>query len=101
MVCAKDTIEKREDEVAKACANSSKIIEVNTSGLDQLGQCTMPTYDFLKKYKVYGGELICLSSDAHELGKVNANFAETAKKLKEMGFSKLYVPWDKERPVNL
>ncbi len=101
MVCARDTIELREQEVAKACAQSGKIIEVNTSGLDQPGQCTMPTYDFLCKFKAYGGERICLSSDAHELGKVNANFAQTAQKLKEIGFEKLYLPWAKGCPVLL
>ncbi len=101
MICAQETIEQREDEVAKACAKSSKIIEINTSSLDAPGQCTMPTFAFLEKYKKFSGDTICLSGDAHELGKVNAGFAQTAQRLKDMGFTKLTMPWAKDEPVLL
>jgi len=101
MICAQEVVNQREDEVACACARSGKIIEVNTSGLDAPGHCTMPGIKFLRKYKFYGGEKLCLSSDAHEVWRVNCGFAQTAQQLKQIGFDKLYLPWAKDKPVLL
>ncbi len=93
MAFAKDLIEKREDETAKACARSGKIVEVNTSGLFKACACTMPNKAFLTKYRNYGGDRICLSSDAHDIKDAHAGFSDSAWLLKELGFSNLYPPW--------
>ena len=95
MVYANDLIARREDEVAKACALSDKIIEVNTSGLFKPGACTMPNDVFLTHYKKYGGEKLYLSSDAHDVQNANQGFARAAQRLQELGFDKLYPPWSK------
>lgn len=99
MVCARELIDRREDEVAKAYAKSQKIVEVNTSGLDAPGQCTMPGKAFLQKYKRYGGDRLCLSSDAHDVNRANSGFAVAAQQLKELGFDKLVMPWAKDQRI--
>ena len=62
---AKAQIEDLEDEIALAAARSGKIIEVNTSGLQKPSKTCLPGPFFLERYKHYGGEKLCLSSDAH------------------------------------
>ncbi len=92
-------VDKREEEVAKACAKSGKIVEVNTSGVTAPGACTMPTAQFLRHYKTHGGTRLCLASDAHAVARANDHFAHTAALLKDLGFDRLTLPWAKESPV--
>lgn len=101
MVFARDLIEKREDALAKACAHSGKIIEVNTSSLFKPSANTMPGDFFLTQYKKYGGKRLCLSSDAHDCKDAHQGFAETAHRLKDIGFDSIHVPWSPDTPILL
>jgi len=101
MAAARDFVERREAEIAKACAVSGKIVEVNTSGLFSACRSTMPNDAFLMRFREYGGEKICLSSDAHAPQNINAGFAHTAEHLKSLGFDKLCLPWAKGITVSL
>ena len=101
LVYAHETIEMREQEVARACAQSGKVIEVNTSGLTAPGQRTMPSDTFLQKYLRYGGHRVCLASDGHDTTKVNQCFAQAAQMLRDLGFTYLTYPWDPDHPEML
>jgi len=96
-----DLIAQREDQVAKACAQSGKIVEVNTSGLVAPSANTMPTDAFLKFYKKHGGERVALASDCHDASKLNQLFDEAADTLRSIGFGYIYYPWDIENPEKL
>ena len=91
----------RTDRTARLCAESGKIIEVNTSGLFSPARRTMPGPEFLKAYRSYGGERICLSSDAHDVRHLNQGFCQAAELLRSLGYRYLFYPWDKERGVSL
>ena len=92
LVYAADLISEREDEVAKVCAQSGIIVEVNTSSLSNSGK-TMPTDDFLRRFRHYGGERVALGSDAHDAKDLNQNFDFAADMLRTLGFRYLFYPW--------
>ena len=94
-------IAEREDQVARVCAQSGKIVEVNTSGFGAPSQKSMPSDDFLRMYKRHGGERVCLASDCHDVSKLNQGFDEAADMLRAIGFAYIYYPWDAENPVKL
>ena len=94
-------IAEREDQIAKACAESGKIVEVNTSGLTALGQKSMPSDDFLKLFKRHGGERLALASDCHDVSNLNQSFDEVADMLRAIGFGYIFYPWDAENPEKL
>lgn len=94
-------IREAELEIAKLCARSDMIVEVNTSGLFSPSACTLPGNDFLKHYIDHGGRLICLGSDAHNTGDVARGFKEAGMMLKALGFGYLTLPWDREHHIKL
>ena len=91
----------RTERTARLCAESGKVIEVNTSGLFSPAKRTMPGVDFLKAYRAYGGERICLSSDAHDVRNLNQGFCQAAELLRSLGYRYLFYPWDKAHGVPL
>ena len=52
-------------EIFSRIISTGKGIEINTSGLRQLPQETMPSFQMIKWYKEMGGEILTLGSDAH------------------------------------
>ncbi len=57
------------DEILKLVINNGKGIEVNTSGVDRIGDF-LPTVDFVKRFHELGGEIITVGSDAHDKNRV-------------------------------
>lgn len=53
------------DEIMKALAENGKGMEINTSGKDRVGEF-LPSYDFIKRFKELGGEIITVGSDSHD-----------------------------------
>jgi histidinol-phosphatase (PHP family) len=51
--------------VLKAIVHSGIALEINTSGLFQQLQSTMPSEDVISMYRSLGGELITIGSDSH------------------------------------
>ena len=51
--------------VLKAIIHSGIALEINTSGLFQQLQSTMPSEDVISTYRHLGGELITIGSDSH------------------------------------
>ncbi|MCX7842679.1 MAG: histidinol-phosphatase HisJ family protein [Clostridia bacterium] len=90
-----------ENEVAKACALSDKIIEVNTSGLFSKCAFALPHADFLKTYYLNGGRLLSLGSDAHNAAHIGRGFREALEVLKDIGFKYIMLPWDRENPLKI
>lgn len=64
-----------------------KGIEVNTSGIRQGIDETMPNALVLKWYRECGGEIITVGSDAHITQDLGAEIPQTYQMLKELGFS--------------
>ena len=83
------------DEILKALANSGKALEINTSGLFDVFNCTMPNSDVVKRFKMLGGEYITIGSDAHIPDRVGAHFDTALSIAKNAGFD--YVTYYKSR----
>lgn len=94
-------VREAELEIAKLCACSDMIVEVNTSGLFSQAASTLPGNDFLKHYYDHGGRLICLGSDAHKAEDVARGFREACIMLKTFGFGYMTLPWDKDHHIKL
>ena len=79
--------EERIQEILRVLAQTGKGIEINTSGLRQQIQETMPTLPYLKRLRQLGGEIVTLGSDSHNAHDLAAGFAVAAQLLREAGFS--------------
>ncbi len=53
------------DEIFKTLIANGKALEINTSGLRQPIGKTMPTENYVRRFRELGGELLTLGSDAH------------------------------------
>ncbi len=88
-------------ELARVCAQSGKILEINTSGLfAPLGK-TIPDITFTSEYCRCGGRLVSIGSDAHQAAHLGRGFATAYALLREIGFQYLTLPWDKDHPLPL
>jgi len=74
------------DEILKAAINSGKGIEVNTSGLRQAINDTMPNIQIIKRYRELGGEIITIGSDAHCTEHIGCGVQDTMSLLSGLGF---------------
>lgn len=75
-----------------------KGIEVNTSGLFQAINETMPPLSIVKLYKECGGEIITVGSDAHKLEHVSLTIREGQDILREAGFEYI-TTFEKRKPI--
>lgn len=57
------------DEILKILVDKGKGIEVNTSGVDRIGDF-LPSLDYIKRFRELGGEIITIGSDAHDRTRV-------------------------------
>ncbi|MEY8338907.1 histidinol-phosphatase HisJ family protein [Lachnospiraceae bacterium 62-35] len=75
-----------------------KGLECNTCGFRYGMEQPNPSAYILKEYRKMGGEIITIGSDAHESGQIGSYFSETAKLLKECGFSS-YTVFHNRTPI--
>ena len=88
------------DEIFKALIANGKALEINTSGLRQPIGKTMPTENYVRRFRELGGELLTLGSDAHFTEHVGAGIDEGYAIAESCGFE--YVTYFKERkPVKV
>lgn len=74
------------DAVLSALAKGDRALEVNTSGLrNEIGE-TLPTMEYLVRFRELGGKHITIGSDAHEAQHVGAGLEQAAKMIKKAGF---------------
>lgn len=64
------------DEIFATLIKNGKALEINTSGLRQPIGKTMPTENYVRRYRELGGELLTLGSDAHFTEHVGAGIDE-------------------------
>lgn len=57
------------DEIMKILVQKGKGMEINTSGVDRVGEF-LPSVDFIKRFRQLGGEIITVGSDAHNAARV-------------------------------
>lgn len=57
------------DEIMKILAQNGKGMEINTSGVDRVGDF-LPSLDFIKRFCELGGEIITVGSDSHDSERV-------------------------------
>lgn len=69
----------------KRLIEKGKGIEINTAGLTKIG-VVHPHIEALKLYKVLGGEIITVGSDAHEAKNIGYGFDVAEDMLKSIGF---------------
>ena len=77
---AKRTVTYREiadiaDEIMKCLVAKGKGMEINTSGVDRAGDY-LPSADFLRRFREFGGEIVTIGSDAHDGSRVGQYSAE-------------------------
>ncbi len=53
------------DEIMRTLAENGKGMEINTSGVDRVGEL-LPSYDYIKRFRELGGEIITVGSDSHD-----------------------------------
>ena len=70
------------DEILNILVSKGKGLEMNTSGIDRIGDF-LPGREYLKLYKQLGGEIVTIGSDAHATDRVGQYTAEALSLLKE------------------
>ena len=73
------------DAILKQIIETGHGIEINTSSLRRKDK-PMPSYDFIKRYRELGGEILTIGSDAHKPAHVGLRFEEVKEQLKAIGF---------------
>ena len=71
------------DEIMKTVIAKGKGMEINTSGVDRVGDF-LPSATFLRRYKELGGEIVTVGSDAHTPDRVGQYTREALEILKDI-----------------
>ena len=71
------------DEILKTVAQKGKGLEINTSGVDRCGGF-LPTEDYFRRFKEFGGEIVTIGSDAHTATRVGQYSFEACEILKDI-----------------
>lgn len=84
------------DEILKIVISNGKGIEVNTSGVDRIGEF-LPTVDFVKRFCELGGEIITIGSDAHDKSRVGRYAKEACEMIKTV--CPYVCTFEKRKPI--
>ncbi len=57
------------DEIMKILAKKGLGMEINSSGVDRVGEF-LPSHAFIKRFRELGGEIVTIGSDAHDASRV-------------------------------
>ncbi len=84
------------DEIMRILVKKGKGMEINTSGIDKVGEF-LPTADYLKRFRELGGEIVTVGSDAHDRTRVGQYAKEAAELVQEIfGY---VCTFEKRKPV--
>ena len=86
------------DDVLRALVDSGKGLELNTSGFRYGLGHAHPQLDILKRFKVLGGDIVTVGSDAHRPLAIAEHFDKAADILKAAGY-KAYTVFKERKPV--
>ncbi len=75
-------------------------IEINTSGLREKINVTLPSEKYVKIYRDLGGEIITVGSDAHCAENLGKGISQGIQIAKKCGFDKIYY-YDRRKPVSI
>ena len=76
-------------EIFKALISRGKGIEINTSGLRQKINSTMPPLEYVKLYRELGGEILTIGSDSHRTADLGSGVETGAELAKAAGFKRI------------
>lgn len=79
------------DEIFNLLIENNKALEINTSGLRQKINTTLPPVELIKRYYNCGGRLITIGSDSHIPEDVGKGISDTIPVLKEIGFKSILI----------
>lgn len=71
------------DEIMKTLVSKGKGMEINTSGVDRVGEF-LPSIDYLRRFRELGGEIVTIGSDAHDSGRIGQYANEALALVKEV-----------------
>jgi len=71
------------DEIMKRLAEKGRGMEVNTSGMDRVGEF-LPSGDYLKRFKELGGQIITVGSDAHDDTRIGQYIPQAMEMVKDI-----------------
>ena len=71
------------DEIMRILVQKGKGMEINTSGMDRVGEF-LPSITYLKRFKELGGEIVTIGSDAHNAERVGQYAQEALDVLREV-----------------
>ncbi|MBZ4665092.1 histidinol-phosphatase HisJ family protein [Mahella sp.] len=83
--------------ILKWLIENGKGIEINTSGFRYNLNSTMPTPEFVRRYKELGGEILTIGSDAHSIDYIAYNFDLAYDIAREAGF-KYVTTFEQQQP---
>lgn len=84
------------DEIMRTLAEKGKGMEINTSGVDRVGEF-LPSLEFVRRFRELGGEIITVGSDAHNTARVG-QYIDGALEIAKDVFG--YVcTFEKRRPI--
>ena len=86
------------DKILEKLISSGKGIEINTGGLSRGIKETNPCTDIVRRFKLMGGEIITIGSDAHTPDKIAAHFKIAESVLTECGFG-YYCTFEGREPT--
>ncbi len=72
-------------------------LEVNSSGIRKGLHVSMPSAEYIERYRRLGGKLITVGSDAHRVEDVGADIPQCLDMLKEIGYNEICV-FEKKQP---
>lgn len=84
------------DEILKNVISKGRGIEVNTSGVDRIGDY-LPSFDYVKRYFELGGEIITVGSDSHDRSRVGQYTSDAIKLISE--FSPYVCTFEGRKPI--
>lgn len=79
------------DEILINLIKKGKGIEINTSGIRYGLESPHPNIDIIKRYKLLGGKIITVGSDAHKIDDLGKDFDIAYDILEQVGFDEIAV----------
>ncbi len=71
------------DEIMRLLAENGHGMEINTSGVDRVGEF-LPSCDYIKRFRELGGEIITVGSDSHDELRIGQYITEALEVAKEI-----------------
>lgn len=91
-----ESVREITDEILKTVIEKGKGIEVNTSGIDRIGDF-LPSFEFVKRFFELGGEIITVGSDSHDKSRVGQYTDDAIKMISE--FSPYVCTFENRKPI--